>query len=307
VRKAADEFIAGIKSGAIRNRAGKPYKPSAIRGYERDLRTRVLPNFGAARLGEVTLPDVQRFADSLSAEGLAPSTCRNVVKPLQALYGWALPRGMAQTNPCRGLRLPTGGASRDRIATPGEASELIAALLPRDRAALGLAVYAGLRLGELLALDWSIVDLDGRALRVERAWDPNAREFIEPKSKAGARTVPIAARLSLLLTDHRVLMNQPIEGLLFPGADAARPIHPTSLYERLANAWKAAKLRPLGFHEARHTAASLFIAAGMNAKTVTTLLGHSSITITFDRYGHLFPGAEDEARGRLDTYLERRD
>ncbi len=58
-------------------------------------------------------------------------------------------------------------------------------------------------------------------------------------------------------------------------------------------------------HEARHTAASLFIAAGLNAKTVSTYLGHASLVVTFDRYGRLFPGAENEARGLLDSYLAR--
>ena len=70
-------------------------------------------------------------------------------------------------------------------------------------------------------------------------------------------------------------------------------------------AWKAAKLAPIGFHEARHTYASLSIAAGVNAKALSTYMGHSAITITLDRYGHLMPGNEGEAAALLDTYLER--
>ncbi len=58
-----------------------------------------------------------------------------------------------------------------------------------------------------------------------------------------------------------------------------------------------------GLHECRHTFASLMIAAGVNAKALSTFLGHSSIAITYDRYGHLMPGSEDEAATRLDTYL----
>jgi integrase len=64
-------------------------------------------------------------------------------------------------------------------------------------------------------------------------------------------------------------------------------------------------LEPIGLHEARHTFASLMIAAGVNAKALATFMGHSSITITLDRYGHLFPGSEDEAAALLDSYLER--
>jgi integrase len=177
IREAAEQFIAGIKSGAIRNRSGRRYKPSAIGGYERDLRNRVLPALGASRLARLTRAEVQVWADSLARESLAPSTIRNVVNPLQALYGWAIPRGMAHINPRTNLRLPSGEKARDRIATPSEAATLIVALPAKDQAALGLSVYAGLRLGEILALDWSAIDLERQTLRVVRAWDPKARVF----------------------------------------------------------------------------------------------------------------------------------
>jgi len=63
-------------------------------------------------------------------------------------------------------------------------------------------------------------------------------------------------------------------------------------------------LKPLGFHEGRHTYASIAIAAGLNAKTLSTYLGHATITITLVRYGHLMPGGEVEARAMLDAYLD---
>jgi integrase len=70
---------------------------------------------------------------------------------------------------------------------------------------------------------------------------------------------------------------------------------------RVGKAW--AKLERITPHEGRHTFASYLIASGLNAKAVTVLMGHSSIQITFDRYGHLFPGHEDEAAERLDAYI----
>jgi integrase len=306
VSDAVAEFVAGIQSGTIRNRSGARYRPSAVGGIRRDLIKRAVVAFDASYLREVTLPDVQRWADTLAAEGLAPSTVRNIINALRSLYAWALPRGMATVNPTAGLRLPTGEKPRDRVATPAEARALIAALEPRDQAALGLAVYAGLRRGELLALDWSAIDLDARALRITRSWDAGARVFVTPKSMAGVRTVPITERLALLLSDHRVLTDHR-GGLLFPGRDAARPVSPGALNARMAKRWKHAGLAPVGLHEARHTAASIFIAAGLNAKTITSVMGHASITITYDRYGHLFPGSENEARTLLDTYLNGTD
>jgi integrase len=64
-------------------------------------------------------------------------------------------------------------------------------------------------------------------------------------------------------------------------------------------------LEPISLHECRHSFASLMIAAGVNAKALSTFMGHSSVTITLDRYGHLFPGSETEAAGLLDAYLEQ--
>ena len=80
-------------------------------------------------------------------------------------------------------------------------------------------------------------------------------------------------------------------------------VQPNTLVERARRAWYAAKLNGLNLHEARHTFASLMIAAGVNAKALSTFMGHSSIAITMDRYGHLFPGSEAEAAALLDNYL----
>ena len=72
---------------------------------------------------------------------------------------------------------------------------------------------------------------------------------------------------------------------------------------RAHEAWRERGLCPIGLHECRHTYASLMIAAGVNAKALSTYMGHSSITVTLDRYGHLMPGNEREAGAMLDAYL----
>jgi len=77
--------------------------------------------------------------------------------------------------------------------------------------------------------------------------------------------------------------------------------------DRSKNAWRRAELEPITLHEASHTFASLMIAAGVNAKALATYMGHASVTITYDRYGHLMPGNETEAAALLDAYLERAD
>jgi site-specific recombinase XerD len=99
-----------------------------VTAYEREYRARILPALGPSRLGRLFRADIQIWIDSLAGESLAANTIRNAVTPLQALYAWAIPRGLAHVNPCTGLRLPSGEQARDRIATPAEAAALIAAL-----------------------------------------------------------------------------------------------------------------------------------------------------------------------------------
>jgi integrase len=249
----------------------------------------------------VTRADLQLWTDQLDG---APATVRGAVNAVRALYQWAIPRGMAHVNPTRDLQLPTGEKARDRIVSPAQAAAMVDALAPHDQALFGLTVYAGLRIGEALALRWEDVDVEALELRVVRTWDRESKRFVSPKSKAGTRTVPIIDRLATLLADHAVLTDHPRDGLLFPGERVPdRPLHPTTARTRWYAAWDAAGLERIVPHEARHTFASILIDAGVNAKAVSTYMGHATISITFDRYGHLMPGSDAEARGRLNAYL----
>jgi integrase len=177
----------------------------------------------------------------------------------------------------------------------------VEALDDDDHAFWATAFYAGLRLGELRALRDEDVDLEAGLVRVECSWDPKEGP-IEPKSRAGRRVVPIVA----LLRSHlaaRKLRRGGAEGLFF--GEGERPFDDGAAHDRARKAWRTRDFEPIGFHEARHTCASIFIAAGVNANVLSTYLGHSSIQITLDRYGHLMPGNEVEAVALVDAYLER--
>jgi integrase len=302
--RAAEAFVEGIASGAIRTRAGERYKPSVVREYERSLRLHVLPTLGGAKLSKIQRRDVQRVADEMLAGGADPSTIRNALKPLQVIYRRAIEDGDLAVNPCERLRLPAARGRRERIASPTEAAALIAALRHEDRALWGCAFNAGLRRGELRALLWDDVDLADGLIRVERSMDAYGAAG-EPKSRAGRRGVPIVAVLRDLLVEHKLITGRD-EGLVF-GSSATQPFTPTAVRKRALTAWRRAGLDPIGLHECRHTFASLLIAAGVNAKAITAYLGHASIQTTFDLYGHLMPGNEEEAVALVDAYLERAD
>jgi integrase len=310
VREAATEWLKLARAGVIRTRSEDPYKPSALRGYEADLRLRLLDRLGPTRLSELTRPKLQLLVAEWQTAGLAPSTIRNSLLPLRAIYRDLELLGIAAVpvNPTTGLRLPKVEGERNRIASPEEAARLIAAAPGQDRPIWATAMYGGLRRGELAALRWEHVDLAQGVIRVERSYDYTARAFIAPKSRKARRRVPIPAVLRDVLVEHR--MDYEAAGRAAPevlvfGRDAEVPFGASGVRRRALAAWKRAGLDPIGLHECRHTFASLMIAAGANAKALSTYLGHASIQLTFDRYGHLMPGNEAEAAALLDRFLER--
>ena len=301
VEQAWEAWSGGAKAGTIRNRSGDPFKPSALRSYKGTMENRVLPELGSVRLADVARPDLQDLADRLLADGLSASTVQVTLLPLRAILGRAVDRGELAVNPCAGLKLPAVRGRRERYASPEEAEALVAAAPEADRAIWATAMYAGLRLGELRALRVDDVDLAAGVIRVERGWDPVEGE-IELKSHAGRRRVPIAAALRDYLSAHLALTGRRGAELIF-GRTPTAPFFANRLQERADEAWRAAELERLTPHEGRHTFASLMIAAGVNAKALSTFMGHAKIGITLDRYGHLMPGSEEEAAGLLDTYL----
>jgi integrase len=202
LRDAAREWLDGAEKGAVRTRSGEAYRASTLRGYKQALDVTLFPALGPRRLSEITPGDLHRLVQRLSRDGHKPSTVRNALLPLRAIFRDAVAAELVHRNPCAGLRLPVDRSRRDHVVAPADATVLLATLPERDRALWATAMFAGLRRGELMALCWSDVDLDAGKLRVERAYDPVAGLVGAPKSRAGLRVVPIPSVLGEQLATH---------------------------------------------------------------------------------------------------------
>jgi integrase len=308
------------REGEILNRSGRRYKPSTLRTIDRDLCFQLIPELGVYAMSEITRADLQRRVGAWRSSGFSTSKIRGIVNAARLLWrDYDLITGVDSqllVDPTRGLRLPAEISKCQRIATRDEARRLIEALDEKDQALWETAITAGLRHGELRALRVDDLDFANKRINVRRGWDQYEGE-IDPKSERSKRSTVITARLERRLTKHLARNSVRGSDLVF-GRDPWTPFASSTVNRRARRAWEAARkredlddaipqqerIRPIGLHECRHTAVSQMLDAGISIDKVSKFMGHASITITIDRYGHLLHGGEAEAAALLDAYHE---
>ncbi|HSZ69098.1 MAG TPA: site-specific integrase [Solirubrobacteraceae bacterium] len=318
----AYSWLEKAQSGEILNRSGRHYKPSMLRTLETDFRLRLIPELGMHVMSDIERADMQARVAVWQA-ALSPSKVHGCINAARVLWrDFDLVTGSDNrllTDPTKGLRLPAvpvGG--RDRIATADEAHRLIAALKVEDRTLWATALYTGMRHGELRALRAEKIELALKRIKVHAGWDQYEGE-IDTKTEKGRRTTVVIQQLEMLLVEHLERTGRTGRDLVF-GKDADTPYNANTVHNRARKAWKVARaqedeegtipeherIRPIGLHECRHTAVSHMLDAGITIDKVSKFIGHASITVTIDRYGHLLPGGEAEAAAVLDEYHARR-
>ncbi len=307
VAEAFDAMLEGMHNGSIRNRNRRTFKPSARRSYSTVIESHLRDRFGAYKLGDLHRNDVQDYAEELLAEGLDPSTVRNIIMPPRVVYRIAIRRGAVAVNPTHDLELPAVEGTRDRVASPAEAESLLKALPEPDRALWATAFYAGLRNGELRALRVEDVDLQTGTLRVERSWD-DVEGPVAPKSAAGTRVIPICVHLRVYLKPHI----RGRAGLVF-GHTPTRSYNYKNTVNRANKAWVAAVIgaffcgtsaciERITLHEARHSFRTFLDYAGVSEARCDRYLGHASHSVG-RRYTHALMDHLADDAAALDAYL----
>jgi integrase len=270
------------------------------REYRRLLATFALRYFDRdARLRDLDRPAVQGFVDWLTSQPgrdgrLCDRSVANALTPLRAALDAAVAAGVLEQNPADGVVLlrRRGGRAWEfkerRFLTRGELAGLLDEVPPKWRALFDLLAVTGLRISEAIALGWSDLELDSRTprLRVSRAI---VRGIVgAPKSRHGARSVPLPCELAVTLRARRPPGVD--DALVFPGRNG-EPADVGSLRRRvLVPAAERAGLSGVGFHTLRHTCASLLIESGLSVLRLQRWMGHHSPAFTLETYGHLLDG-----------------
>lgn len=306
---AAERWVREARAGTVLTRTGDLYRAATITGYEQALAAHVLPALGRKRLDDINRGELLAVIGAMRATGARPSTVRNAIVPVRSIFRWANDNDTTVHNPTRGLAMPgVSGARRTRFAEPAEIAALIAAAPEGDRPIWATAAYAGLRRGELRGLRTTDVDLGAGIIRVRQSWVAKERRVGLLKTETSRRDVPISAVLRPFLEEH-LRRADGFEFFFARGtlglhrSDPHEPFHCTSVRDRGHNAWRAAGLEPIGFHECRHAFGSTALAAGVSMKQVSAYLGHSSIQTTMDIYAHLSAASPLEGIALIDEHV----
>jgi integrase len=185
------------------DRSGKPYKPKTVRSYEHSLDTYIYPLLGSRKVSSLRRADIQGFVEEMRGRGAAPSTVHNRLDPLRVIVRRSIDNDELLVDPCARLKMPVVRNSRARIEPSTTAEALIAALPESEQAFWALALYAGVRRGELRGLQVDDIDFDSGLVRVRRGWDDLEGE-ISPKTFAGARDVPMVGELRRICRAHKL-------------------------------------------------------------------------------------------------------
>ncbi len=321
--------VAGSKSITVAE-AGKRWTDEAeadgleratVKTYREHVNLHIVPLVGRMKLSEISVPVVSQFKKELRKRGRSPALVRKVVVSFGSILADAQENGLAAHNAVRDLRRSKKRgedrrkARRERrklevgvdIPDTGEIRAMLAHAPERWRPFLVTAAFTGLRASELRGLIWKHVDLKAKEINVRQRAD-RYNEIGPPKSEAGERTVPFGRVVANTLKEWKMASAYKAdEDLVFPTSKGTPVEHSNVLKASLHKAQSRAgivaaggKPKYTGLHALRHFYASWCInrtkdgGLGLPPKNVQERLGHSSITLTLDLYGHLFKGDDTE-------------
>lgn len=281
-------------------------RPRTADSYEQIVRDHLAPAFARVPLARLTPQAIQNAYRDLADRGLSPKTIGNahavLHKALQQAARWRLvPANVADL-----VDPPRVPQQQMRALSPDDARlVLVTAADDPFEAMWRLAITCGLRLGELLALRWSEVDLDSGTLSVVATleqWQDGVAVIAEPKTHRSRRQVLLGAAIVDALRRHRSA--HPGIGFVFT-RDDGRPLSRSMVDKAWTRLNARAGVPQVRFHDLRHTAATLLLGRGVHPKIVSEMLGHSTVAITLDLYSHVTPTMQREAASAMDDLLSQ--
>lgn len=273
-------------------------RPATVAWYTHAKNAYIVPALGRRKVAAVTVDDVAQLVATMEANGYASWTIRGTLTVLGGLLGYAVRRGYAPTNVVRQLERDERPAHTEREARILDADEIatfIAAAPKPYRTLIAVAVFTGLRQGELLGLKWCDVDFAAGVVRVRHQLGRDGL-LVEPKTRQAIRGVVLMPSLSKLLAAHRLASPHSADDDFVFASLTGGPMHYRNVvrrgFEKAADATgvNGGDRPKLVFHDLRRTFGSLLIGQGCDVVFVSRQMGHSSVAVTLTVYAKLFDG-----------------
>jgi integrase len=285
---------------------------STLRQRRQHLVHHIEPFIGAVKLSALTLPRVHQFNDQLRDAGRSLAMRRKIVTNLGTAIRHAMSEGRCAQNVVAGFTMrrsdrDSGGPMRPGVNFPtkSELKAILDSTPDKHRAFICVLIFTGMRISEIRGLRWSDVDLDAGVLHIRQRATIWGR-IGPPKSKAGLRDIPLVPLALNALKAHRLQRPRSELDLVFCNRNGgvSKHAHIERWFKPLQ--LKCGIARPYGFHSFRHAFASLAIETlRWQPKQLQAVMGHATVQMTFDRYGHLFanPEADKEGLRRLEAAI----
>lgn len=294
--------------------AADKVRPSTLVSYRHYVERHIIPGLGDAAIGDLTVQDVQRFLNARHKAGLSPRTVQYIRAILRSALAEAVAWSLVERNVAAIAKPPRQQHKEVTALSSAEARQLMAFTREHRLGNLfAIALFTGMRQGELLGLRWPDLDLDAGSLTVRQAAQKIGGEWkmVEPKSATSRRTIKLPAGAVAALRDQKervkAMRREAGElwvewGLVFP-SQIGSPLDGPSVTHALQRQLEAAGLPKVRFHDLRHTCATMLLEQSVPARVVMDQLGHSQISLTLNTYSHVLPAMRDDAANALDRAL----
>lgn len=274
-------------------------KPSTYDDYECVARIHLTPFFKGFGLDQISPVDVQRFVRQEQVKGVGDRMINKAITLFKTMMNHAVEWGYVKDTPARFIKKLKIPKKEMEFLEPHEVSALLANSKEEDVPIFAVAALTGGREGEVFGLMWDDYDPNERLINYHRTYSSKYGWTTTKNSRA--RKVVVSIELAKILDEWKAKSGGKNGELMFPGKIPGKPRHPSAVYHRRFHpALESAGIRRIRFHDLRHTYAALMISLEANPKFIQQQLGHSSIVVTLDVYGHLYKDAKGDIDARLD-------
>ena len=279
-------------------------KQSSFQTYMRLIQNHIQPYIGEYEITLIKQETMQEFLVTLRERGLSSSTIQSVYRLLSSAFRTAQEEGLISKNPCRKIRIKKEESDDQRVLSRSE-QDAVRDMADVDHLPTLLSLYTGMRLGEICAVKWSDIDWINKTVAVKRTVQRLRKisggtilTISTPKSRNSRRTIPVPDFVMDLL---KQLYNsiQPGQRGDFVFGRKNSAAEPRTIQRRFDSLMKQLNIGDTHFHTLRHSFATRLIELGVDVKTISALLGHSSVRTTLDIYTHSLPTVQREAIEKL--------